>query len=237
MRRKVRELHMMGADVVKVATSGGVLSPRDDPRHAHFRPAELEVLVEEATAAGMFVMAHAQGAEGIRNAVRAGIRSIEHGIFLDDEGIDLMLQRGTWLVPTLVRATGRDRCRRCWRHLPARRRSTRRDRSSISIVEAVRKAIQAGVKVAMGTDSRVTPHGRNLRELELMAGLGMAPGAVLEATTRSAARLLGVDDRLGTIEPGKVADLVVVDGDAYAFDTLAERIDSVWLDGRRVVQV
>ncbi len=115
--------------------------------------------------------------------------------------------------------------------------STRRDRSSISIVTAVRKAIQAGVKIAMGTDSGVTPHGRNLRELELMAGLGMTPAAVLEATTRSAARLLGVDDRLGTIEPGKVADLVVVDGDAYAFDTLAERIDSVWLDGRRAVQV
>ena len=82
----------MGADVIKVATSGGVLSPRDNPSHAHFRPAELEVLVEEATAAGIFVMAHAQAADGIKNAVRAGIRSIEHGIFLDDEAIELMLR-------------------------------------------------------------------------------------------------------------------------------------------------
>ena len=106
VRRKVRELHGMGADVIKVATSGGVLSPRDDPRHAHYRPAELEVLVEEATAAGMFVMAHAQGADGIKNAIRAGIRSIEHGIFLDDEGIELMLRHGTWLVPTLVAPQG-----------------------------------------------------------------------------------------------------------------------------------
>ena len=92
----------MGADVIKVATSGGVLSPRDDPRHPHFSPAELEVLVAEANAAGRFVMAHAQGAEGIKNAVRAGIRSIEHGIFLDDEAIELMLERGTWFVPTLI---------------------------------------------------------------------------------------------------------------------------------------
>ena len=92
--------------MIKVATSGGVLSPRDDPRHAHFRPAELEALVEEATAAGMFVMAHAQGADGIKNAVRAGIRSIDHGIYLDDEAIELMLAHGTWFVPTLVAPQG-----------------------------------------------------------------------------------------------------------------------------------
>src|SRR5258706_9604429 len=96
----------MGADVIKVATSGGVLSPRDDPRHAHFRPAELETLVEEATAAGIFVMAHPQGGGGIKNAVRAGIRSIDHGIYLDDEAIELMKARGTWFVPTLVAPPG-----------------------------------------------------------------------------------------------------------------------------------
>jgi imidazolonepropionase-like amidohydrolase len=230
MRRKVRELHMMGADVVKVATSGGVLSPRDDPRHAHFRPAELEVLVEEASAAGMFVMAHAQGAEGIRNAVRAGIRSIEHGIFLDDEGIDLMLARGTWLVPTLVAPQG---------VLDAADAGTvfppgvlDKARAVVDVHrEAVRRAIQAGVRIAMGTDSGVTPHGRNLRELALMAGLGMPPAAVLEATTRSAARLLGVDAQVGTIEPGKLADLVAIDGDPYAFDTLAQRVRGTWLAG------
>jgi imidazolonepropionase-like amidohydrolase len=106
IRRKVRELHRDGADVIKVATSGGVLSPRDDPREAHFRPAELDALVEEATAAGMYVMAHAQGADGIKNAVRAGVRSIDHGIYLDDEAIDLMLRPGTWFVPTLVAPQG-----------------------------------------------------------------------------------------------------------------------------------
>jgi imidazolonepropionase-like amidohydrolase len=106
MRRMVRTLVRYGADVIKVATSGGVLSPRDKPTHAHFRPDELEMLVAEATAAGIPVMAHAQAAEGIKNAVRAGIRSIEHGIYLDDEAISLMLERGTWLVPTLVAPVG-----------------------------------------------------------------------------------------------------------------------------------
>jgi imidazolonepropionase-like amidohydrolase len=105
MRRRVREI-VSGADQIKVCTSGGVLSPRDDPRHGHFRDAELAVLVEEATAAGIPVMAHAQGAPGIKAAVRAGIRSIEHGIFLDDEAIEMMLERGTWLVPTLLAPQG-----------------------------------------------------------------------------------------------------------------------------------
>ena len=193
MRRKVRELHRMGADVVKVATSGGVLSARDDPAQAHFRPAELDVLVEEATAAGMFVMAHAQAADGIKNAVRAGIRSIEHGIFLDDEGIELMLARGTWLVPTLVAAQGVIDAAEAGAAIPANVLDKAR-----SVIDrhraAFKAAVGAGVRIAMGTDSGVTPHGRNLRELVLMAELGMPPAAVLEATTRSAAQLLGVAD-------------------------------------------
>jgi imidazolonepropionase-like amidohydrolase len=233
MRRKVRELHRNGADVVKVATSGGVLSPRDDPRHAHFRPAELEVLVEEATAAGMFVMAHAQGADGIKHAIRAGIRSIEHGIFLDDEGIELMLEHGTWLVPTLLAPRGVIEAADAGVHLPAGVLDKAR-----AVVEthrvAVGRAIEAGVRIAMGTDSGVTAHGRNLEELVLMGSLGMSPAAVLEATTRSAAHLLGVDGDRGTIEPGKLADLTVVSGDPYDLEALPGCIDSVWLGGVRV---
>jgi imidazolonepropionase-like amidohydrolase len=233
MRRKVRELHRMGADVVKIAASGGVLSARANPAHAHFRPAELEVLVEEATAAGMFVMAHAQAADGIKNAVRAGIRSIEHGIFLDDEGIDLMLARGTWLVPTLVAAQGVIDAADAGAAIPPN--VLDKARAVVDVHRtAFQRAIAAGVRIAMGTDSGVTPHGRNLRELALMAGLGMAPGAVLQATTRNAAELLGVADERGTIEPGKQADLVLVDGDPYAFETLRERISSVWIAGRQV---
>jgi imidazolonepropionase-like amidohydrolase len=233
MRRKVRELRRAGADVVKVATSGGVVSARSDPSHAHFRPAELDVLVEEATAAGMFVMAHAQAADGIKNAVRAGIRSIEHGIFLDDEGIELMLRHGTWLVPTLVAPQGVIDAAEAGAPIPAN--VLDKARAVIGAHrDAVRAAIGAGVRLAMGTDSGVTPHGRNLRELSLMAELGMPPGAVLEAATRSAAQLLGVAEERGTIEPGKLADLTIVEGDPFAFDTLPDRISSVWLGGRQV---
>jgi imidazolonepropionase-like amidohydrolase len=234
VRRKVRELHRMGADVIKVATSGGVLSPRDDPRHAHLRPAELEALVEEATAAGMFVMAHAQGADGIKNAVRAGIRSIDHGIFLDDEGIELMKRHGTWFVPTLVAPQGVLDAVDAGAQLPPA--VVDKARSVIEIHRsAFRHAVEAGVRIAMGTDSGVTPHGRNLRELGLMVNGGMTPSAALEATTRSAAQLMGLDADLGTIEAGKLADLVVVDGDPYDVGTLAERVEQVWKAGVRVV--
>jgi imidazolonepropionase-like amidohydrolase len=233
IRRKVRELVRMGADVIKVATSGGVLSPRDDPRHAHFRPAELETLVEEATAAGIFVMAHAQGGDGIKNAVRAGIRSIDHGIYLDDEAIELMKARGTWFVPTLVAPQGVIDAADAGVPLP--RAVVDKARAVIEVHRsAFRRAVEAGVRIAMGTDSGVTPHGRNLRELALMAAGGMRPADVLEATTRSAAQLLGVDAERGTIEPGKVADLVVVTGDPYDFSDLGERVESVWKGGRQV---
>jgi len=234
VRRKVRELHRAGADVIKVATSGGVLSARDDPRHAHFRPDELEVMVEEATAAGMFVMAHAQGADGIKNAIRAGIRSIDHGIYLDDEGIELMLARGTWFVPTLVAPQGVLDAVAAGISLPPVMVDKARMVMDIHR-DAFRRAVEAGVRIAMGTDSGVTPHGRNLRELELMAAGGMRPGAVLEATTRSAAQLMGLDADLGTIEEGKLADLVVVDGDPYDFRDLGDRVEQVWQAGARVV--
>jgi len=233
-RRKVRELVRMGANVIKVATSGGVLSPRDDPRHAHFRPAELETIVEEATAAGIFVMAHAQGADGIKNAVRAGIRSIDHGIYLDDEGIELMKARGTWFVPTLVAPQGVIDAADAGVPLPPV--VVDKARAVIEVHRAAfRRAVEAGVRIAMGTDSGVTPHGRNLRELRLMVDGGMSPAAALEATTRSAAQLLGVDAELGTIEEGKLADLVVVTGDPLEIDSLADRIESVWKAGERVV--
>ena len=210
--------------------SGGVLSARDDPRHAHFRPAELEALVEEATAAGMFVMAHAQGADGIKNAVRAGIRSIDHGIYLDDEAIELMLRRGTWFVPTLVapqgvldavdagrlpaaggRRQGPDGDRHPPGGVPPRGRGRRPDRDGHR---------QRG-HAARPQPARARAHG----------GGGMAPGAVLEATTRSAAQLMGLDADLGTIEEGKLADLVVIAGDPYDFAGLA-RTRRAGLEGR-----
>ena len=230
MRRVVRTLVRMGADVIKAATSGGVLSPRDKPTHAHFRLKELQVLVEEATAAGIFVMAHAQATPGIKNAIRAGIRSIEHGIYLDDEAIEMMLARGTWLVPTLMAPRGVIDAAEAGAAIPEA--SVAKAREVVEIHRAsFAKAVEAGVNIAMGTDSGVTPHGLNLRELALMVEGGMTPMQAIEATTRSAAELMGLDDELGTLEAGKRADLVVVDGDPLELATFAERITAVYQDG------
>jgi imidazolonepropionase-like amidohydrolase len=235
MRRKVREVIRAGADVIKVATSGGVLSPRDDPRHGHFRDAELAVLADEAAAAGLAVMAHAQATDGIKSAVRAGFRSIEHGIYLDDEAIAMMLERGTWLVPTLVAPRAVLEAADAGASLT--QAAIDKARGVIDAHnESFRRAVDAGVRVAMGTDSGVGPHGTNLRELALMEDLSaMTPLDAWVATTSSAAKLLGVADRLGTLEPGKVADVVVLDGDPMDLEKLGTRVVGVWQAGLGVV--
>jgi imidazolonepropionase-like amidohydrolase len=233
MRKRVRELLREGADVIKVATSGGVLSPRDDPRHGHFRDDELAVLHAEAAAAGKFVMAHAQANDGIKAAVRNGIRSIEHGIYLDDEAIEMMLAAGTWLVPTLSapRAV-----------LAAAEAGVNVDEVIVRKTEMVfathtesfRRAVEAGVRVAMGTDSGVGPHGQNLEEIRLMVEhSAMTPAQAWAATTSSAAALLGVDDTLGTLDVGKRADVVLLRGSIDDVDKLGQRITGVWKDGDR----
>ena len=230
MRKKVRELVRMGADVIKVATSGGVLSPRDDPRHAHFTEEELNVLVETARGLGRWVMAHAQAYDGIKNAIRAGIRSIDHGIYLDDEAIGMMLERGTFLVPTLVAPVGVIKAAEAGAAIPEA--SVRKARDVVEThKDSFRRAVAAGVKVAMGTDSGVTPHGDNLEELALMEQGGMSPTDVLVATTRTAAECLDVAGDRGTIEPGKRADLVVVDGDPLVFAGIKDRVTAVFKDG------
>ena len=234
MRKKVRELIRAGADVIKVATSGGVLSPVSNPEHAHFRPDELDALVSEATAADRFVMAHAQGTQGIKNAIAAGIRSIEHGIYLDDEAIEMMLAAGTYLVPTLMAPLGLlDQIERGM-ELPEKV-----IRIATSVAEAhrdsVERAIAAGVKVAMGTDTGVTPHGENLRELAEMAKLGMSDAQVLRSSTTVAADLLGVSSELGTVEVGKMADLVVWEGGSLDVSDMRSRVSTVVQGGSVVV--
>ncbi|WP_445257981.1 amidohydrolase family protein [Nocardioides aurantiacus] len=233
VRKRVRELVRAGADVIKVATTGGVLSPNDDPRHAHFRDDEIAVMTAEAAAAGLSVMAHAQGAEGIKAAVRNGVRSIEHGIFLDEEAIELMLAHDAWLVPTLHAPRAVIRAAEAGLPLPAAVVAKARDVAA-SHLDSVRRAHAAGVRIAMGTDCGVGPHGTNLEELGLMAAAGLGPVDALHAATGSAAALLGVDDDRGTLAPGKRADLVVVDGDPDDLEGVRERVRSVHLDGREV---
>lgn len=233
MRRKVRELVRAGADVIKVCTSGGVLSSRSDPQHAHFKADELDVLVAEATGAGRFVMAHAQATNGIKNAIRAGIRSIEHGVYLDDEAIQMMLDAGTYLVPTLVAPLGVLDAADQGVELP--QMIIDKARAVVDVhQESFRRAIEAGVTIAMGTDSGVMPHGNNLRELQLMADLGMSPTAVLESTTRIASQLMGVDSTLGTIEVGKIADLVAFTGTDVDVTDLKPRVAHVVQAGQEI---
>jgi imidazolonepropionase-like amidohydrolase len=233
MRKKVRELIRSGANVLKVFTSGGVLSPRDNPRHGHFRDDELEVLVAEANAAGIYVMAHAQATEGIKAAVRAGIRSIEHGVFLDQEAVEMMVAKGTWLVPTLVAPISVIESADQGAALQPAVLAKAHELISAH-KDAFALAVASGVKIAMGTDSGVGAHGTNLRELALMQAGGMSAVDVLVATTKSAAQLLGVYDELGTIEEGKRADLVIVRGDPYDFDHLKENVAAVYKDGNLV---
>jgi imidazolonepropionase-like amidohydrolase len=239
-RRRTREVIRAGADVIKIMTSGGVLSPRDDPRHGHLRDDEIAEMVAEATAAGKFVMSHAQAADGIKAAVRNGVRSIEHGVYLDDEGIEMMLARGAWLVPTLIAPRAVLEIAAAGGALTPEMVDKARMVSDVH-TEAVRRAIAAGVRIAMGTDSGVGPHGNNLDELRLMVEGGMTPYAALHAATASAAQLCGVDERLGTIEAGKRADLTLFAGDVVNLidkggQAMREAVRQVWIDGKTVYQ-
>ena len=234
VRKKVREVLRAGADVVKVCSTGGVLSPVDHPHYTQFSPEELAIMVQEAGYRGAYVMAHAQGTEGIKNAIRAGIRSIEHGMFLDDEAIDLMLKHGTFLVPTLVAPIGVIEQAEQKGTMPEY--GLRKARETLEAhQESISRAIAAGVRTAMGTDAAIVPHGSNLRELGLMVRSGMTPMQAIVSSTKIAAECMRWDDRLGTLAAGKLADIVIVDGDPLADIRILERRERIVLvmkDGR-----
>lgn len=232
MRQRVREVIRAGAEVIKICTSGGVLSPRDDPRHPQFAPDELAVCVAEADAVGIPVMAHAQGKAGIINALNAGVSSIEHGIYADDEVFELMVERGAYLVPTLLAPVALIQSIDAGARQPAAIEAKAR-----AVVEIHQQmagaAARAGVRMAMGTDSGVFAHGRNIEELALMESVGMTPSSVLIAATGNAADLLRLPDR-GTVAVGKRADLNIVAGDVFDVATHGERLRSVLKAGRVV---
>lgn len=211
VRKKVREILRAGAEVIKVCSTGGVLSPTDHPEFTQFTEEELRVMVQEGEfRRGVKVMAHAQGAEGIKNAVRAGIHSIEHGIYLDDEAIDLMLEHGTFLVPTLLAPLAVVEIGEATGAMPEY--GLRKAKESIEAHrDSIARAYEAGVTIAMGTDAGVMPHGTNLRELSLMCDIGMNPMEAIVATTKTASECLGWDDKIGTVEEDKLADLIIMD--------------------------
>ncbi|PAF39734.1 aryldialkylphosphatase [Terribacillus saccharophilus] len=210
VRQKVREMLRSGADIIKVHATGGVMSPTDHPEFTQFSMEELRIIVEEAAyRKGRKVMAHAQGAEGVKQAVRAGIHSIEHGIFLDDEAIELMLEHGTYLVPTLLAPVSVVEASEANESMPAYAVDKAKEVMEIH-QQSVARAYEAGVKIAMGTDAGVMAHGTNLRELALMCDIGMSPMEAIIATTKVAAECLGWEDRIGTVAEGKLADLIIV---------------------------
>jgi imidazolonepropionase-like amidohydrolase len=229
-RRAVRQRYKDGADVIKITATGGVLSVAASGQNPQFTEEEIRAIVQIAADNGFKVAAHAHGADGLKRAVRAGVHSIEHGTYLDDEGIALMKEHGTYLVPTI--SAGR------WVA----------DKSKIDgfFPEVVRgkaaaigpliqatftRAFKAGVKIAFGTDSGVSAHGDNAKEFAYMVEGGMAPMAAIRSATLDAATLLGQADRFGSIDAGKFADIVAVPGDPIANITMMERVSFVMKDG------
>jgi imidazolonepropionase-like amidohydrolase len=233
LMQKTREITKYGADCIKVCASGGVLSKGDSPEATQFSDEEIRAVVIEAHRLGRKVAAHAHGAAGIKQAVLAGVDSIEHGSYIDDEAIRLMKEKGAYLVPTLYLADwfieNYERMRvpdfmvaKAKVVMPAARQN-------------IGRAFKAGVKVAFGTDAAVYPHGLNAREFAVMVKLGLTPMQSIQAATINAADLLGWSDRVGSIEPGRFADIIAVNGDPTTDVSVLEHVVFVMKGGQVVV--
>ncbi|ARB39451.1 aryldialkylphosphatase [Mammaliicoccus sciuri] len=210
VRKKAREMLRAGADVLKVHATGGVTSATDHPDYTQFSLEELKVIVEEAQFRNnRKVMAHAQGLQGVKQCIEAGIHSIEHGIYLDDEAVQLMKEKEMYLVPTLLAPLS---VLEFAEELGMSENSIKKSKQVMQDhIDSFKKAHQAGVKIAMGTDAGVFKHGTNLRELELMVEHGMTEMEAIVSSTKTAAECLGYDEDLGTIEVGKKADFILLD--------------------------
>lgn len=226
MRLRVREVIRAGADWIKLCTSGGVLSPGDQPHHSALTLEEIKAAVDEAAVQGRKVMAHAQANAGIKNALKAGVATIEHGIWLDGDAIEMMLDGGNALIPTLVAPH--------WviRHAEAGKMPKYAIDKARAVIEdhkaSIRLAIESGVKIAFGTDTGVGPHGSNGEEFLLMRELGMQPIDCIRAATTVAAETIGMKG-VGKIEPGAWGDLIGVPGDPMADLTLLSKPENIHL--------
>ncbi|HEV8396865.1 MAG TPA: amidohydrolase family protein [Vicinamibacterales bacterium] len=228
-RRAVRYNVKYGADVIKVCATGGVLSLTDPPDVAQLTQEELNAIVDEAHTLRKKTAAHAHGAEGAKRAVRAGIDSIEHGAFLDDEAIDLMKARGTYYIPTLMAVEGGKLVLDQGGYAPLVADKMRAAIASINGV--VKKALAKGVKIGMGTDAAVYPHGRNTEEFHLLVDLGMSPLDALRAGTAVDAELLGMKGQIGTLAEGAFADVIAFPGDPRQNIRQVEKVFFVMKEG------
>jgi len=230
-RRAVRLAHKYGATVVKTCATGGVLSLADAVDTPQLTQAELDALVDEAHALKLKSAAHAHGNEGAKRAVLAGIDSIEHGSFLQDDTLQLMKTKGTYYVPTLMAVQGLSEQIAKGVAIPPAIR-VKADAAIASVHKTFAKAVTMGVKIGLGTDAAVYPHGRNAEEFHQMVDLGMKPIDALKAGTSNDADLLGLADKIGTLEAGKLADVVAVPGDPSQNIRQTEHVFFVMKEGK-----
>jgi imidazolonepropionase-like amidohydrolase len=226
---KVRENIKYGADVIKFMATGGVLSEGDNPALEQYSPEEMKMIVETAHGLGRKVAAHAHGELGIRNAVLAGVDSIEHGSYINDEDIRLMKERGTYLCPTVYL---QDWLMQNMQSLGLTQSNIEKAKTVLPIAQQnLSHAFKSGVKIAFGTDAAVYPHGLNAHEFEKMVQMGLPPLTAVQAATVNAADLIGWSDRVGTLEPGKFADIIAVDGDPIADVRILQNVRFVMKGG------
>lgn len=233
VRRAARRVLRQGVDCIKICTTGGSVYPGDSREYTEWTVEEVQAIVQEASARGRAVMAHAGNREGIRNALLGGVWSVEHGSPLDEETIQMFLERGTYLVPTLLPAQvlyekGEGIPHGGVSHLQMEERSQ-------ASAENFKRAVDAGLKIAVGTDALgEDTHGINARELELMASYGFSPMEAIVAATKTASEVCCLDSKVGTLESGKLADLLVLDGDPLADISILQdklRLSLIMKDG------
>jgi imidazolonepropionase-like amidohydrolase len=229
MRATVRQILRYGADFIKVLATGAVLTSGTNPGMPEFTEAELRAAVEGCELAGTFVAAHAHGAEGIKRAVRAGVRSIEHGSLLDDEAIELMAERGTYLVADMYDGDYMLEEGPSLGYTEETLRKTRMTNDTQR--EGFAKSVKAGVRIANGTDSGIAPHGWNAKNLAFYVRFGLTPMQAIKSATRWAAELMRWEDRVGSVEPGLYADLIAVPGDPTEDVTILEDVPFVMKGG------
>jgi imidazolonepropionase-like amidohydrolase len=229
-RQGVRQRYKDGSDLIKVTATGGVLSVAKSGSNPQFTEEELKAIVETAKDYGFKVAVHAHGAEGMKRAIRAGVNTIEHGSFMDDEAIELFKKHGTWYVPTITagQAVG-DSAKKPGYYPPLVTPKALEIGPKIKTTFA--KAYKAGVKIAFGTDAGVYKHGLNWLEFQYMIDGGMPAMEAIKSATINAADCLGEKDKLGSIEAGKMADIIAVDGDPLTSSTVFGKVVFVMKDG------
>lgn len=230
-RKAVRQRYKEGSDLVKVTATGGVLSLAKNGLNPQFTEAEIAAVVETAKDYGMKVAAHAHGKEGMRRAIEAGVDTIEHGSFMDADLFPLMKQHGTWYIPTLMAGWWTASKAETPGYYPPMVAAKAKAIGPV-MASTFGKAHAAGVKIAFGTDSGVSPHGLNAKEFELMVKAGMTPAEALRSATLHAAEVLDLSAELGTLEAGKLADIAVLEGDPLADITATTRVRLVIKDGQ-----